>query len=249
MVLSLEFYLEINLGKKDDKFKELSMFQFSLENITLFTYLSVFFAGIFICLTPCVYPILPVVVGYLGGGKQIKTKGEAFTRSLSYVFGLACMYAILGAVAALSGGLFGAFQNKFWVNLIIGNIFIIMGLFMLEVFNFPQINIVQSNVLKDKTGVGGAFLVGAVSGLVIGPCTTPVLAGILAFVASRQNILLGISLLFTYALGMGAPLLLLGTFIGLLRKLPKSGEWLVKVKKIFGFLLIASGEYFLIGLR
>ncbi|MCG2711284.1 MAG: sulfite exporter TauE/SafE family protein, partial [Candidatus Omnitrophica bacterium] len=150
------------------------MFQMTLENISLLTYFIVFVSGIIICFTPCIYPILPVIVGYIGGS-EIKTKREGFIRSLSYVFGLALVYSALGAAAALSGTLFGAFQNNFWLNLFVGNVFIVMGLFMLNVFHFPQISFYKAGRIKSTMGIGSAFLIGAVSGLVLGPCTTPVL--------------------------------------------------------------------------
>ncbi|MFH2137958.1 MAG: cytochrome c biogenesis protein CcdA [Candidatus Omnitrophota bacterium] len=224
------------------------MFDISLENITGLTYVLVFLVGILMCFTPCVYPIIPVVAGYIGGA-ETKTRKEAFVRSLSYVFGVALVYSVLGAAVAFSGGIFGRFQSSFWVNIIVANVFIIMGLFMLDVFQMPQLSFTQRLMPKNKAGVLGAFLLGAVSGMVLGPCTTPVLGGILAYVAAKHNVVLGVSLLFTYALGMGFPLLVLGTFIGLLKKMPKSGPWMLKIKKIFGILLIASGEYFLIHMR
>ncbi len=224
------------------------MFQITLENISFLTYLIVFVSGFLICFTPCIYPILPIIVGYIGGA-EIKTKKEGFVRSLSYVVGLALVYSAIGAVAALSGSLFGTFQNNFWLNLFVGNVFIVMGLFMLDVFRFPTISFRIPGRMKKTTGIGNAFLIGAVSGLVLGPCTTPVLGVILTYVAAKQNLLLGATLLFTYAFGMGFPLLILGTFVGFLKKLPKSGNWMLRIKKIFGFLLIGAGEYFLIGLR
>jgi thiol:disulfide interchange protein DsbD len=219
---------------------------FSLENISVFTYLAVFFFGILICFTPCVYPIMPVIIGFIGSS-ELQSKKQVIIRSLSYVLGLATVYSALGVAAALTGELFGVFQNSFWVRFIISNIFIVMGLFMLDVFTMPQFSFVNKLQHNNKSGIAGAFLTGAVSGMVVGPCSTPVLGGILAYVASKQNIFLGISLLFTYALGMGLPLLILGVFVGLLKKLPRSGAWMVKIKKLFGLILIGVGEYFLIG--
>lgn len=224
------------------------MFQIALENISLLTYFIVFASGIIICFTPCIYPILPVIIGYIGGS-EITTKRDGFIRSLSYVLGLAFVYSVLGAAAALSGSLFGSFQNNFWLNLFVGNVFIVMGLFMLDVFHFPQISFQKASSMKNASSIGSAFLTGAISGLVLGPCTTPVLGVILTYVAAKQNLFLGITLLFTYALGMGFPLLILGAFVGLLKKMPKSGIWMLRIKKIFGLLLIIAGEYFLLGLR
>lgn len=224
------------------------IWQFSPENITIITYFIVFFFGILVCFTPCVYPIMPVIISYIGA-TDLKTKKEGFLRSLSYVCGLALVYSVLGAIAAITGGLFGVLQNNFWVNLIIANIFIIMGLVLLGVFHMPQVAFFQNLTFPKKSGLYGAFLIGAVSGFCVGPCTTPILGGILTFVAAKQNIFLGITLLFSYALGMGFPLLILGTFVGLLKKMPKSGNWMERVKKVFGLLLIATGEYFLLRMR
>jgi cytochrome c-type biogenesis protein len=216
------------------------------DNISILTYIAVFFFGILVCFTPCVYPIMPVIVSFIGTA-ELKNKTEVLLRSLSYVLGLALVYSALGAVAALSGGLFGSLQHTFWTRFIIANIFIIMGLFMLEVFVMPQFSLAGKIRNQDKHGIFGALLTGAISGLVVGPCSTPVLGGILTYVASKQNIAVGITLLFTYALGMGLPLLVLGVFVGVLKKMPRSGEWMKKINKLFGLILIGVGEYFLLG--
>ncbi|MFH1460660.1 MAG: cytochrome c biogenesis protein CcdA [Candidatus Omnitrophota bacterium] len=224
------------------------MLFFSLETITLWTYFSVFFFGIIICFTPCVYPVIPVIIGYLGA-TETKTKRQGFLKSISYVLGMATVYSGLGAIAALTGGIFGRFQTNFWVGLFVANIFIIMGLFMLEVFTMPQIGFLQQKKSAKKNSIIGAFFTGAISGLVVGPCTTPVLGSLLAFVATKQNLFYGVTLLFTYALGLGFPLVILGTFVSLLKKIPKSGYWMLRIKKIFGIILIACGEYFLLNLK
>ncbi|MBI4846938.1 MAG: sulfite exporter TauE/SafE family protein [Candidatus Omnitrophica bacterium] len=224
------------------------VYQGALENINVITYLTVLFFGILVSFTPCVYPIIPVIIGYLGAA-EIKTKKEVFFRALIYILGMASVYSMLGALAAFTGKIFGSIQSNFWVNLIAGNVFILMGLFMLDVFQLPQFSFFNKNIALEKSGWWGAFLLGVISGMVSGPCTTPVLGAILAYVAAKQNIVVGITLLFTYALGMGIPLLILGTFVGLVKKMPKSGYWMVRIKKIFGLLLIASGEYFLLRIR
>ena len=104
-----------------------------LDQVSILTYLLVFAAGILISFTPCVYPIMPVIIGYLGGA-EITSRKESFLRAVSYVMGLALVYSALGAFAALTGTIFGKIQSNFWVALIVANIFIIMGLFMLDVF-------------------------------------------------------------------------------------------------------------------
>ena len=92
----------------------------------------------------------------------------------------------------------------------------------------------------------GAFIVGLFSGLIVGPCTAPVLAAVLVYVASRHNLLYGFSLLFVFGYGVGFLMILLGTFTGLLASIPKSGVWLNRVKKVFGWILILAAEYLLI---
>jgi thiol:disulfide interchange protein DsbD len=124
-----------------------------------------------------------------------------------------------------------------------------MGLSMLDVFSFtartPQF-ITRAQPRKQRKGILGSLLVGAASGLVIGPCTAPVLFVLLGYVASRQNTVFGMTLLFVFALGMGTTLILLGTFAGLLAAMPKSGEWMSRISRLCGWILIGVGEYFLI---
>ena len=218
--------------------------QFSLEQITLRAYLIVFVFGVMISFSPCVYPILPVLVSYFGGTKH-KTPTAVFLRALSYVCGMSVVYAALGALAALTGGMFGVLQNSRWVQGFVGAVFVIMGLWMLDIIRLPQKQWIQVPPALQRAGFFGPFFVGAVSGLVIGPCTTPVLGAILAFVASKQNIPAGITLLLVYSLGMGLPLLIIATFAGMMRKLPQAGPWMIWLERVFGIILLVSGVYFL----
>ena len=167
--------------------------------------------------------------------------------SLFYVIGLASTYAALGAAAALSGRIFGQMQTTPWTYFIMANLCLVMGLSMLEVFVLPLWTpgfLVKAQP-KNK-GALSSFFVGAISGLVMGPCTAPVLAVLLSYVATSQNMVFGISLLFIFALGMGTLLIILGTFASLLTNMPKSGMWMTKISRISGWILLAAGEYFLI---
>ena len=166
--------------------------------------------------------------------------------SLVYVIGMAITYAALGAVAALTGKLFGEIQSNPWVYLVIANIIILMGLSMLGVFTLT-VPVFLQNLQKgrDKKGMLGPFLLGLSSGLIAAPCTAAVLGVVLTFVATKQNVLFGVTLLFVYALGAGALLLIAGTFTGFLLALPKPGMWTNVIQKIFGWFMIALGEYFL----
>ncbi len=224
----------------------LSRFDVYLYGSPLVALLASFLAGVLTSFTPCVYPLIPITVGFIGAkGSSTKTRG--FYLSLLYVLGLACVYAALGAFAALSGKLFGQISTNPWTYIFVGNLCLLFGLSMLDVFTL-QIQFLsawQPQVRKSGGGLS-AFVFGGCSGLIAGPCTTPVLGALLAFVASRQNIALGILMLFVFALGMGSLLILVGTFTGVLSSLPRSGPWIVRVKKGFGFLMIIVGEIFLI---
>jgi cytochrome c-type biogenesis protein len=116
----------------------------------------------------------------------------------------------------------------------------------LNVFQIPQISIGGPLQTKKQGGFLGAFIIGIFSGLIVGPCTAPVLAVILVYVGSKQNLLYGFFLLFVFGYGVGFLMIILGTFTGLLTSIPKSGVWLEKIKKAFGWILILAAEYLLI---
>ena len=166
--------------------------------------------------------------------------------SLVYVLGLAVTYSVLGLIAALSGKLFGQVSSHPLSFLIIGNVCILAGLSFFEVINIPFMGVRLQNKIERKGGYLSVFLLGLASGLIAGPCTAPALGAILVYVASRQNVVYGASLLFSFAYGMGFLLILTGTFGAFFLRLPKSEAWFAGIKKASGFILIAAGEYFLI---
>jgi len=205
--------------------------------------LVVFLGGVLISFTPCVYPILPITIGYIGASSA-GSRQKAFSLSVSCVIGMALVYAGLGATAALTGSLFGSFQNSKFIFILVGSICILMGLAMFDLFQIPLPRFLTGHKETKLKGTFGAFLVGMLSGLVVGPCTAPVLAVLLTYVASKQNVVFGSLLMFVFALGMGTLLIIAGTFAGVLTSLPKSGRWMVIIKRIFGLALIAAGVYF-----
>jgi cytochrome c-type biogenesis protein len=219
-----------------------------LQDSFLLSYLAVYLGGALISFTPCVYPVVPITIAYVGAhGSGSRIRG--FVLSLFYVLGMALTYTILGAVAALTGRLFGQLQTNPWTYLFIGNICILMGLAMLDVFTLsirtPDF-ITRAQSGKKRTGIPGSFLVGAASGLIVGTCTAPALAVVLSYAGTRQNVLFASSLMFVFALGMGTLLVLLGAFAGLLASIPKSGVWMTRVSHMCGWILIGTGEYFLV---
>jgi thiol:disulfide interchange protein DsbD len=205
-----------------------------------------FAAGFLASLSPCVYPLIPVVATYVGSRSMGEsTRVKAFSLSLAYVLGMAAVYTLLGMIAALTGAFFGQIATNPWANLAVGNIIILLGLNILDVLPLPSIT-TSGGGGEHRTGLIGAFLVGAVSGLVASPCTIPVLGIVLTFVATTQSVFQGGVMLFTFSLGMGMLLIVVGTFSGLLSSIPKPGNWMFAVRKVLGLAMIAVGEYFVL---
>jgi thiol:disulfide interchange protein DsbD len=230
------------------------MFETLINNLSLYlesslflAFLAAYLGGFVISFTPCTYPLIPVTVGFIGA-QSSSSRLNGFFLSLFYVGGIASTYSLLGGAAALSGRLFGQIQTTPWTYFIMANLCLLMGLSMLDVFSIslplPQ-KMMKFTGQNKKRGFLSSFLLGAVSGVVIGPCTAPVLGVLLGYVALKTNILLGMTLLFVFALGMGTLLILVGTFAGVIAALPKSGPWMQKVKVVFGMILIGAAEYFL----
>lgn len=207
--------------------------------------LLVYWGGVLVSFTPCIYPLIPITAGAIAGVNTTGTKLRGFAVSLIYILGIAITYCALGMAAALTGKVFGQIQNHPAVYLVVGNVLIVFALAMFDVISLPSLGVnVQSKVrLKNLWGV---LLLGMASGLVVGPCTAPVLSSVLLYVAGKQNIIYGGVLLFIFAYGVGTSLILIGTFSGLLGNLPKSGRWLVAVKRLCGAVLFVAGEYFII---
>ena len=208
-------------------------------------FVAVFIAGVLVSFTPCVYPVIPLTLGFIGA-RSAGSRWKGFLLSLVYVLGMALMYAVLGAFASLSGKLFGQIGSHPATYFIVANVCLFLGLSMLDVFQIPQISFGASPRAKKGEGFFGVFVVGLVSGLIVGPCTAPVLAAVLVYVASRHNLIYGFSLLFVFGYGVGFLMIILGTFTGLLTSIPKSGVWLERIKKIFGWVLIFAAEYLFI---
>jgi thiol:disulfide interchange protein DsbD len=205
-----------------------------------------FTGGILASLSPCVYPLIPVVASFVGSRSvDDSNRSSAFFLSVAYVLGMAVVYSLLGMVAALTGTLFGSLSTSPMAQFIVANIFILFGLNILEVIPLPLVSVQAQQDNKGK-GLVGAFVLGAASGLVASPCTAPVLGVLLTYVATEQNVVLGGMLLFIFSIGLGLILIGVGTFSGLLTSLPRPGQWMVWIKKGLGLAMIGLGEYFLI---
>jgi thiol:disulfide interchange protein DsbD len=202
--------------------------------------------GLLLALTPCVFPMIPILSGIIAGQKKELTKTSGFLLSLAYVLGMAITYALAGVAAALSGTLLSnALQNP-WALSIGAGIFVLLALSMFGFFEIQLPSALQSKFTDASNRMKGGhfvsvFIMGALSAVIIGPCVAPPLAAALVFIAQTGNTLLGGVALFVLALGMGVPLLLVGVSAGAL--LPRAGGWMNAVKYFFGVLMLAIAIY------
>lgn len=203
-----------------------------------------FLAGVASSFTPCIYPLIPVTIGIIGS-KESESNLRGFLLTLSYVTGIAVTYAALGLLAALTGSLFGSMSSNPWILMGIAAIIMALALNMLDVFQINFTFISLGGGTQRKRGLLTNFAYGLTFGLVASPCTAPPLAAILTWVGSTRNLVMGPLFLFSFALGMGSILILLGTFSSFLFRLPKSGMWMVRIKKIMGYMMVAMAGYFM----
>ncbi|WP_296895586.1 protein-disulfide reductase DsbD [Thiobacillus sp.] len=200
-----------------------------------------FGAGLLLALTPCVFPMIPILSGIIAGQGQQLTKTRAFVLSLSYVLGMAITYALVGIAAGLSGSLLSAALQNPWVLGSFALVFVVLAFSMFGFYELQLPNAIQSkfsnasNKMKGGSTIG-VFVMGALSAVIVGPCVAAPLAGALLYIGQTHNVWLGGSALFAMALGMGVPLILVGISAGAL--LPKAGGWMHTVKSFFGVLLL-----------
>ena len=209
-----------------------------------FSFLAVFFGGVVVSFGPCVYPFIPISIGLIGINPDTsRLKGLAL--SFIYVTGIAITYSALGVLASLSGQIFGIVSSSRISNIAVGIIVVLFGFFMLDLIRIPLPAMIKTAAVKPKRGYLSVLFLGLASGLIMSPCVTPVLGSILAHLAKKKDILYGTLLLLSFAYGMGLSLILAGTFSSVLIKLPKSGRWMLYVKRVSAAILIATGIYFI----
>lgn len=220
--------------------------------------------GILSSLTPCVYPMIPITVSVVGGmGQEVGKKKawhEVWVRGLAYVSGMALIYSFLGVLAGLTGKVFGSFTNTSGWYVTLGLIMTLAALMMLDVLVFDPLALWErikrklhfgkktshhhpSVIEQKEMSLLGSFTLGASSGFIAAPCTTPVLTAILTYITQTQSIGLGLVLMIAFSLGLGTILLVIAGFTGAVRSLPRSGNWMKRVKIGSGLLLLAFAEY------
>ena len=221
-----------------------SEFEALREKGLVLAFLGVFAAGFLTSLTPCVYPMITITVGIFGA-REATSRVRAFGLATMYVLGMVAMYSTLGVVFALSGKVSGAGSILSKPAVVIP-IVVLYGVLAASMFGAFELNLPSSlqTRLSSVGGKGtlGAFLMGLVGGLTAAPCTGPMLAGLLAFIATTRSVVLGASFMAVYAVGMGILFWLIATFAV---ALPKSGRWMEVVKAVGGMALLVVGFYFL----
>ncbi|MBN2483282.1 MAG: sulfite exporter TauE/SafE family protein [Candidatus Omnitrophica bacterium] len=206
-----------------------------------------FLAGVIASFSPCIYPLLPVTAGVIGA-YSLGSHRRGFLMSIVFVSGIAFIYTILGVLAATLGFFLGALAVNPLVYLGIGVFFLLLGLSLLDVvsFGFFRWQCDQSGVCRLTSPYVALFVAGMIAGFTALPCLFPIVGTILSLIALQRDIVYGGVSLFFFAFGYGMLLVGVGTFAGFISKLPKSGNWLIIVRKCVGiFLLILSGLFFL----
>ena len=209
----------------------------------IWTLLGIFAGGIALNLTPCVYPLIPITVSYFGGQTD-QSQGKLLIHGICYIGGLSVTNSLLGVTAALTGGLMGAMlQNP----VVLGAVAAILIFFATSLLGFWELRLpywLTQTASKSYTGYFGSLFMGITLGVVAAPCIGPFVLGLLTWVAGMGIPFLGFLIFFILSLGLGLPLFVLAVFSGQLEKLPRSGDWMLWVRKLMGWILVAMAAYF-----
>ncbi len=205
--------------------------------------LFVFLGGLALNLTPCVYPLIPITIGYFGGQSEGRTS-RLFVLGLLYVLGMAITYSVVGVVTSLSGAVFGTLLQNPIVIIFIVLVFIALALSQFGVYEFKLPDKLVMKAGGARGGMFGAFFMGLTMGIVAAPCIGPFVIGLVTYVAAKGDPVFGFWMFFFLALGLGTPYLFLALFSGKIKSLPRAGLWMESVKHIFGLLLLGMALYF-----
>ena len=207
----------------------------------------VFLGGLALNLTPCVYPLIPITIGFFGGQSEGSTKRLA-VMGILFVVGLAVTYSVIGVITSLTGAVFGTLLQNPVVIIAVALILIALSLSMFGVYEFKLPDKLVAKAGGAKGGYYGAFFMGLTLGIVAAPCIGPFVLGLVTYVAAKQDVFFGFIMFFVLALGLGTPYLFLAIFSGKIKKLPRSGEWMQAIEHIFGLILVGMAIYFLLPL-
>ncbi len=206
-------------------------------------YAAAFIAGLLLTLTPCVYPMVAITVSVFGAGREATSKGRGALLSAAFILGMASLFTILGVTSAMSGAVFGKYLSN---PIVVGGVALLF--LVLASSSFGAFEMALPSSLQNRLstvggiGVGGAFVLGLATSLIAAPCTGPFTTGLLLWIATTKDVVIGGSVMFTMALGLGLPFFVVGTFA---KSLPKGGAWMLGVKWLFGVVLAAFALNFL----
>ena len=208
------------------------------------TLVLIFAMGLALNLTPCVYPLISVTLAYFGSQAN-QRRGRVLLLSGAYAVGIALTFSLLGVSAALSGELFGRLLQQPITLVLLASLMVVLALSSFGFYTLQPPQWILQKAGAAVGGVAGALFMGLTMGVVAAPCVGPIIVGLLVLVGSRGDAGLGFLLFFVLALGLGAPYVALGAAAGSMARLPRSGEWLIWVERLFGFLLLGMALYFL----
>ena len=210
----------------------------------IWTLLGIFAGGIALNLTPCIYPLIPITVSYFGG-RSGQSQGKLLIHGTCYIVGLAITNSVLGVIAALTGGMLGSLLQHPIVLILVAAVLIFFASSLFGLWEIKLPSGVSQAASKTYTGYFGSLFMGMTLGVVASACIGPFILGLLTWVATIGNIWIAFLIFFTLSLGLGLPLFFLALFSGQLNKLPRSGEWMLWVKKLLGWILIGMAGYFI----
>lgn len=211
----------------------------------------VFLGGVLTSLNPCIYPMIPITAAIVGGqtvGETQPPRWRTVILTFAYVFGLAAVYSSLGIIAGVTGTMFGTISTNPWLYFAMANMMMLAALAMFDVIpiRLPAALAERAATAGTAGRASGAFIMGAMSGLVAAPCGAPVMAAILTWVGSQGSPTLGFVYLLVFSLGMCALLVIVGLSSGAVSRLPRAGNWMNFVKKGFGVVMLGVAQYYLI---
>lgn len=204
-----------------------------------------FIGGLSLNLTPCVYPLIPITVSYFGG--RTKTGlGTSLVHGGLYMLGLAVTNSLLGVFAALSGGLLGSALQSPWAVGLIALVLVVMALSFFDVWEIRLPAALNRAASKQYGGCFGSFFMGLTLGIMAAPCLGPFILALLVYVGQVGDPVLGFAYFFALSLGLGLPLALLGVFSSAIDRLPGSGDWMIWVRRLFGWVLLGMAAYLIL---
>jgi thiol:disulfide interchange protein DsbD len=218
----------------------------ALNHDPLLAIVIMFLAGLATSITSCIYPMIPITVGVIGGSAGADaSRGRVAALTAAYVLGLAMLYAMAGLIAGLTGGFFGTIAASWWSRSLIAVLLLVFGLALLDVFSVPvPRRLLQWAATREGGSLPAVFVLGATSGIVAAPCGAPAFAAVLTWVATTGSGTLGFLYLFVFSLGMTALLVVVGMSTGFASRMPRAGIWMVWVKRFGGLILLAMAMYY-----